>query len=92
MSSVASMKATKSDQMVDTSAAKQNFAADRFTGTLTDTSTVRPRNETPYFPNGTIQCGTCSKSGRRRYLALQQLSSSTAPVTGAKKHVKYGNY
>jgi hypothetical protein len=92
MSSVASMKATKSDQMVDTSAAKQNFAADRFTGTLTDTSTVRPRNETPYFPNGTIQCNTCSKTGERRYLLLQQFSSSKAPVAGIRKHVKHGNY
>lgn len=97
MSSVSSMKATKSDQMVDASAAKQKFAADRFTGTMTSsTSMVRPANETPFFANGTVRAGTCSKSngGCHRYTPLSQVS---APGTGCrpssvKAHVKYANY
>lgn len=91
MSSVASMKATKSSEMVDTSAAKQNFAADRFTGTLTDTSTVRPGDKTLFY-NGTIRCGTCSKSGESHYVRLENMSNVAPAVNGTKKHVKYGNY
>jgi hypothetical protein len=99
MSSVASMKSVQSQKMVDPSSEKQKFAAERVTSTFTSNeNNIRPAVETPYFPNGTIRCGSCTNKTRGigvgHYLLLEQANRprSTVGTSGVKTHVKYGNY
>jgi hypothetical protein len=98
MSSVATMKSVQSQKMIDPAIEKQKFASQRNTSTyVSNENNVRPANETPYFPNGTIRCGGCSnrsKVGVSQYLILEQANRprSNVGVSGIKSHVKYGNY
>lgn len=98
MSSVASMKSVQSQKMIDPASEKQKFAAQRNTATFTSNeNNIRPAVETPYFPNGTIRCGSCtnrSRVGVSQYLLLEQGNRprSVVGVNGVKTHVKYANY
>lgn len=96
MTSVPNMKATQINSRVDASTVKQNFAAERCTGAPGScpggNAISAAANASPYFPNGTIRCGSCANRTKVGVATFLRLETLTRPGDMKGKYVKYGNY